>query len=195
MTESDNQPLPRTVTVDLAPDFVLERAVPLNSRRLTIAILKAIAQALSLPGTGIKEETVLMIEGKLAEDNYEPQNVQVSIVAREGTPGALDMELIGENGPFLSVGLQRTATGNAPKGVLGQEPSDSEGEGDHECDDTSSELQLVREENAVLKQRIRELQVQLDKVIERTKSLWKANCSLSREFEGAMDDKDKEIEH
>ena len=125
---------------------------------------------------GTKEETVLMIKGKLAEDGLEPQNVQVSIVTREGMPGALDMELIGEDGPFLRVGLQRTATGTVLKGVL--DPAIPK-EGDHECDDTSSELQLVCEENAVLKQRILELQVQLDKMTDRTKSLWKAKDSDS----------------
>jgi hypothetical protein len=195
MTENSNRTVPTTVSVELSPDFALECAVPLNSRKLTISIVKAIAQALSLPGTGSKEETLLMIEGKLAEDGCEPQNVQIMITGREGTTDVLDMELIGEDGPFLSIVLQRVTTRNAPQGVLDEEPGDFEGEGGHERDNPSSELQVVREENDLLKQRLSEMQAQLDKVTERMKSLWRANCSLAREFEGAISDKDAEIEH
>ena len=75
--------------IELAPDFSLERSVPLNSWKLTIAIVKAIAQALNLPDTGTKEETLLMIEGKLTEDGHEAQNVQVSIVSNEDKPSVL----------------------------------------------------------------------------------------------------------
>ena len=50
------------VTVALSPDFSLERPVLLNLRKLTISVLKAIAQALKLPSTRTKEETMLMIE-------------------------------------------------------------------------------------------------------------------------------------
>ena len=60
------------VTVALSPDFSLEHPVLLNSWKLTILVLKAIAQALKLLSTGTKEETVLMIEGKLSEDGQEP---------------------------------------------------------------------------------------------------------------------------
>ena len=45
---------------------------------------------------------MLMIEGKLAEDGHEPQNVQVSIVAREKSD-TLDMGLIGEDGPLRTI--------------------------------------------------------------------------------------------
>ena len=73
------------VTVALSPDFSLECPVLLNSRKLTISVLKAITRALYLPSKGTKEETVLMIEGNFAEYGQEPQNVQVNIVAREGS--------------------------------------------------------------------------------------------------------------
>ena len=55
-------------TVDLALDLCLERSVLLNSQKFTISVVKAIAQVLSIPNTEMKEETVLMIEGKLVED-------------------------------------------------------------------------------------------------------------------------------
>ena len=59
------------LTVDLVPGFCLEYPIPLNSRKLTISVMKAITQALNLLSSGTKEETVL-IEGKLTEDGREP---------------------------------------------------------------------------------------------------------------------------
>ena len=90
-------------TVELALDFYLECPVLLNSQKLTISVVKAIAQVLSIPNTEMKEETVLMIEGKLVEDGREPQNIQVGVVACETMPGTFDLKLISENGPFLIV--------------------------------------------------------------------------------------------
>ena len=64
--------VPSALAVNLAPDFHLERLVLLNSWKLTIPVVKAIAQALGLPSTGTKKEIVLIIEGKLAGDGREP---------------------------------------------------------------------------------------------------------------------------
>ena len=50
---------------------------------------------------------MLIIEGKLTGDGQEPQNVQVGIVACEGRSDTFDLELIGQNGSFLSVQLRR----------------------------------------------------------------------------------------
>ena len=71
MAGSDSSSVPGVLTIDLAPDFCLEYPIPLNLRKLMISVMKAITQALNLPSTGTKEETVL-IEGKLTEDGREP---------------------------------------------------------------------------------------------------------------------------
>ena len=92
--------VPSVLAVDPAPNFRLEWPVPLNSRKLMIPVVKAIVQALGVPSTGTKKEIVLIIEGKLARDGREPQNVQVGIVACEGMSDIFDLELIGEDGPF-----------------------------------------------------------------------------------------------
>ena len=60
--------MPIVLAVNLTPDFHLERPVPLNSRKLTIPVVKAIEQALDLPSMRTKKEIVLIIEGKLAGD-------------------------------------------------------------------------------------------------------------------------------
>ena len=75
---------------------------------------------------------MLIIEGKLTVDGQEPQNVQVGIVACEGTPDTFDLELIGEDGPFLSVQLQRAVARDELVGTLEPVPGVSEVEGSHE---------------------------------------------------------------
>ena len=116
-------------------------------------------------------------------------------MAREGEQGILDMELIGEDGSFLSVGLQRAASRDALDDAIESGPSSPEGEGSQDGDSPSTELQQVREENYILKQQICDLETQLGQVTERMKPLWRANCSLLREFEEAVSDKDAEVEH
>ena len=108
-------------------------------------------------------------------------------------PDTLGMELISEDGPFLSVQLQRAVTRDALAGALELDSGDPEREGSH--DSPSTELQRVMEENDSLKQRLSETQDELNKVTERMRSLWRANCSLLRDCEGDMSDKDAEIEH
>lgn len=72
MAGSDSLFISRVLTVNLAPEFCLKHPVPLNSRKFTIAVVKAIVQVLSLPSTTTKEEIALMIEGKLMEECQEP---------------------------------------------------------------------------------------------------------------------------
>ena len=52
---------------------------PLNLRRIKGCWIQRIAEALELPGRASLEETRQMIEGKLMELQYQPQNVQVII--------------------------------------------------------------------------------------------------------------------
>ena len=80
------------LTVDLAPDFCLEHPVLQKLWRLTITVVKAIVQVLSL-FTGTKEEAVLMIETSW----WEMAEVQVGIVDCEGMPDTLELELINKN--------------------------------------------------------------------------------------------------
>ena len=48
---------------------------PLNSRRIKGCWIQRIAEALELPGRASLEETRQMIEGKLMELQYQPQNM------------------------------------------------------------------------------------------------------------------------
>ena len=89
MSEEDGH----VATVERAPPPVdsalptLSDAVPnevpflLNSRRLTVPYLKAIAKAVGLPTTGSADETRVMIDGKLEEMGRDPRNVQVIVAS------------------------------------------------------------------------------------------------------------------
>ncbi len=49
--------------------------------------------AIGLPTTGSKEETLLMVEGRLQEKGYDSPNVQVSITDSEGDSSVLCLQL------------------------------------------------------------------------------------------------------
>ena len=74
------------------------RVLPLNSKRLTSAHLKQLAEKLELPTTGSADQIRQLIEGKLQEDR-EVSNVQV--VVQESTYRELVLSLIDEDGVFL----------------------------------------------------------------------------------------------
>ncbi len=58
--------------------------LPLNSRRLSSAHLKRLANTMGVPTTATGDEVRQMIEGKLPEQGREPCNIQVVLGA---TPG------------------------------------------------------------------------------------------------------------
>ena len=105
------------VVVELPDDFSMTRPVPLNSRKMTTTLVKAVATALELPGTGSKEETLQMIEGKLGDEGFDSPNVQVSIVISEEDRSELSMQLVAAQGVFLQVGLRKAEdTGSEESG-------------------------------------------------------------------------------
>ena len=63
-------------TVDRESSPPRGRTYPLNSGRLTGAVVTRIAEGLGLPRSASLEETRQMIEGKLSEE-HEPHNVLV----------------------------------------------------------------------------------------------------------------------
>ena len=74
--------------------------MPLSSRKLTIPVIKG------LPDTGSKEETILMIEGKLVDEGRGTPDVQVAMEAPED-PQKIVLQLLDAEDAFLRIGLQR----------------------------------------------------------------------------------------
>ena len=76
------------------------RAVyPLNSRRISLAQLQQLAQALSLPVAAPSADLQVMVEEKVRELERDPANVQ--LVVNEISDGLQSLELQDENGTFL----------------------------------------------------------------------------------------------
>ena len=180
------------VIVDLPTESLLTRPVPLSSKRLTAPVLKAIVTMLGLPATGSKEETLQMIEGKLGDEGHEAPNVQVAIVATED-PQILNLSLLAAEGTFLECALRRVED-TGPDGPHMEGPRDAE---DREVpeggDDHAPTLEEVQGQNRLLKEEVSAMNTKLESVNSRVKELWKANCSLAREFEEIVQAKDDEI--
>ena len=75
----------------------LGKLLPLNSRRLTAAYLKHIAQSLELPTAGSADETRQLIDGKLQETR-DSSNVQV--VVDETASITVKLSLMDDEGIF-----------------------------------------------------------------------------------------------
>ena len=57
--------------------WLFPRVLPLNSERLTLRLLQAMAMELGLPTNATKEDLRQMIDGQLNERGKDPLNVQV----------------------------------------------------------------------------------------------------------------------
>ena len=103
------------------------KTVPLNSRRLTAKILRSLAAGLDIPTSASNEELRQMIEGKLLEQEREPRDVQVVIMAAATEGTGASPELQDEDGVFLEVESSPTTKAGGP------------GDGEHEEDARSLE--------------------------------------------------------
>ncbi len=179
------------VDTELPSGFSLTRPVPLSSRKLTVPVIKAIAIAMGLPDTGSKEETLLMIEGKLVEEERCTPDVQLAMEAPED-PQKIVLQLLDAEGAFLRIGLQRAEDrlgedrlGDTDEGETDREEGHKEG-----ADPT---LEQMQDENRLLTEEVSSMRTKLQSVNVRMKDLWKANCLLAREFEEVVQCKDDEI--
>ena len=78
------------------------KSYPLYSKRLNASHLQLLAGALGLPTTASPDETRqnLMIDGRLADMEREPQNVQVVVQETEVCGTEVRLLLLGESGVF-----------------------------------------------------------------------------------------------
>ena len=90
------------------------KVLPLNSRWLMTAHVRALAEKLGLPTRAATEELRQLIEGKLADMGREPKNVQVILKEpEEGTEEEMFLFLVDADGVFaetvLPTELQQTS--------------------------------------------------------------------------------------
>ena len=173
-----------------------EFRLPLNSRRLTGATIKRIAQALDVPITASTAEILQMVEAKLSDVGREPRNVQVLLGGAE--PGSR-LALEDETGTFLEIppeeppgpdeDVEGGAEGGAEDGA--EEPRDGTGPG--ELETLREELAQSKEQTEALQEEVRSLQEQLGNERNRYKSLWKINCESAMQYDVFLSEKDNEI--
>ena len=127
---------------------------PLNSRKLTGAIVGRIAANLGLPTGGSLKDTRQMIEGALTDSGREPRNVEVyvteseeGIVIRLEDDGGVFMELLPDKD--TREGGANAATEEESESVNGGGESAEGGvpEGDRRIEETE---ELLRKANAMI---------------------------------------------
>ena len=183
------------------------KLLPLNSKRLTAAHLRQIAEALGLPTTGSADELRSMVEGKLGTDcGREVRNVQAIV---QDTP-RIDTKvlLMDEEGVFL----ETTPFQRAGKDV-GTEIESIEqalAEATQQNTELSAELEKEKERTVKLTEELEKrtaeatdagdvpaLTAEVTKLRaekERAAQIWKLNCEQAAEQETLLAARDEEIE-
>ena len=193
-------------------DLPLGKVLPLNSKRLKAAYVKALAEELNVPTSASTEETRALIEGTLEELDREPRNVQVIVQGLED--GGTCLYLADQDGVFCQTraGDERPPTKEHPQST---ERGD-EGSGDEHW---ANQLESASEALAKSQERVRRLEQEITAVHsqaeqtekhlrselaratqavergkERLKQVWKLNCEQVAEYEELLGAKDAELE-
>ena len=159
---SEERALSESGDVHVEEDGARSRVWPLNSKRLTAALLRRIANALSLPTDAPAEQLRQLIEGKLITMGKEPMNVQVLVTGAAETPALQD-----EGGVFLTAadsGMEEAIP------VAGGGVPDLESHAEHVGDGGSqeellSQLETVTRENHDLKDELATVQAEKAEVM------------------------------
>ena len=85
---------------------------PLNSKRISLAQLRQLAQALELPVATSNANLQIMVEEKLRGLERDPKNVQ--LVVKETSDGSQCLELQDESGPFLEATTPNRSQASTP---------------------------------------------------------------------------------
>ena len=144
---------------------VVGKSLPLRSRRLTAVHLRRLAKALGVPVSATIEDLRLMIDGKLAEMDKEPQNVQVVIA--DTVEGGVECQVLqDETGVFL-----RTTDGDPTDEDRTRREDESESGGTEKdvpvtVDTLQAELQEARLKQTEMAEQLASKQAELDSAVE-----------------------------
>ena len=102
-------------------------------------------------------------------------------------PQRVELQLVAPEGIFLRIRVRRAGNTESEE----EDPEQGEGEGGRA--DPTPTLEQVQEENRLLTEEVSSMRTKLQTVNVQVEDLWKANCSLAREFEEVVQSKDDEI--
>ena len=208
-----------TMTEEADAEPTRGHGFPLNSRKLTGAIVGRIAANLGLPTGGSLEDTRQMIEGALTDSGREPRNVEVyvteseeGIVIRLEDDGGVFMELLPDKD--TREGGANAATEEESESVNGGGESAEGGvpEGDRRIEETEELLRKanamiteLREEVSVLRGEVEGSKVEFERRIvsekeevakerKKYKNLWGKYCARSSRDDETIASLEMEIE-
>ena len=180
----------RTESGEHSAGSVEPKLLPLNSRRLTVRVLRQLARELGLPGSASASDVRPLIEGALNDLNREPRNVQVLLLEAEA---GITVSLQDEDGVFLTAGPREAESR--------PETPDPEIESHSGEETLTAEVQSLRlalqtatAEESTLRAQVSALTAQLENEKKRTKDLWRLNCAQLAEFDSTLARKDDEME-
>ena len=165
------------------PGPQLSRPLPLNSKRLTGAVLRQIARGLGVPGTASADEVRQVVEGKLGELGRDPRNTQVCWVEVED---GLKVTLKDADGVFLEVEPEES----------GAQEEEEEEQVEVEAGDVDAlrqELEEVKAARASLEAELTTLRQKYEREKAKAKDLWSVNCAQLAEFDETLLEKEEEI--
>ena len=165
------------------PGPQLSRPLPLNSKRLTGAVLRQIARGLGVPGTASADEVRQVVEGKLGELGRDPRNTQVCWVEVEE---GLKVTLKDADGVFLEVEPEE----NGAQEEVEEEQVNVEA-GD--VDALRQELEEAKAAQLSLEAELTTLRQKYEREKAKAKDLWSVNCAQLAEFDETLLEKEEEI--
>ena len=159
--------------------------LPLNSRRLTAAMVRRLALALDIPTTGSAEDMRQLLDAKRG---HKPMKVQVVVCT--GADG-VTLCLEDVEGTFFEVRPEKRGSPDEEGGAR------SEGDADESLQQS---LQAARFRNQELTEELQSVWVDLEKAREelqakklRASQLWQVSCDRLAVFDAALHAKDQEI--
>ena len=167
-----------------------EEVLPLNSRRLTITMLKQLAGALGLPRSASADELRQLISGQLEGMDKEPMQVQVVL---QKTEAGVHITLRDLEGVFLEARQPAVEESDQVREEHGDEDDKEDAEAGKEIETMREEIETLQEEKRSLQLDVDSMKRETEKLRNKVKEMWKMNCAQLTQFDAILMEKEEEI--
>ena len=180
------------------------RVLPLNSRRLTAALLRKIAHAMTLPTAVPAEQLRQLIDGKLIAMGKEPMNVQVVVTGAAGTPALQDEGGVfvettddgvedGEHSPEDRAALEEDAESLEELQSRLETVMREKAEAESALEERSQRVATLEASETASAARIRDLIGELESEKERARTMWRLNCDQIARYDTELVERESEV--